>query len=186
MDDIDWVRLGIAPEHQTLHTQIWLIKFMHNWLNTGSQKQKFHEDTVADCPVCCAEDEMWMHMFQCPHNDAILLRSLALTKFKSSLIKIQTAPIIQQVLYYKVSQWCKMLSLQPPRILTDIAGTKLCNAVETQHDLGWNNFMKGRIAKQWCMAQTVYCCSFPKPKEFGERQLTTKLIKAIWTMFVDV
>eukprot|EP00957_Ditylum_brightwellii_P075398 5730161-Ditylum_brightwellii.AAC.1 len=79
MDDIDWDRLGIALKHQTLHTQIQLIKFIHNWLNTGSQKQKFHEDVVADCPVCCAEDKTWMHMFQCPHNDAILLRSLALT-----------------------------------------------------------------------------------------------------------
>eukprot|EP00957_Ditylum_brightwellii_P009194 695497-Ditylum_brightwellii.AAC.1 len=183
MDDIDWDRLDMALEHQTLHTQIQLIKFMHNWLNTGSQKQKFHEDAVADCPVCCVEDETWMHMFQCPHNDAILLRSLALAKFKSSLIKIQTAPIIRQVLYYKVARWCKMPSLLLPRFPTDITGTKLCNTVETQHDLGWNDFMKGRIAKQWCAAQAAYCHSFPKPKEFDECQWTTKLIKAIWTIF---
>eukprot|EP00957_Ditylum_brightwellii_P198574 15134672-Ditylum_brightwellii.AAC.1 len=67
MDDIDWDRQGIALEQQTLHTQICLIKIMHKWLNTGTQKQKFHEDTKVDCPVCCAEDETWMHMFQCPH-----------------------------------------------------------------------------------------------------------------------
>eukprot|EP00957_Ditylum_brightwellii_P172448 13128960-Ditylum_brightwellii.AAC.1 len=69
---------------------------MHNWLNMGMQKQKFYKDTVADCPICCAENETWMHIFQCPHNDAISLRSLALTKFKSSLIKMSTAPIIWQ------------------------------------------------------------------------------------------
>eukprot|EP00957_Ditylum_brightwellii_P122365 9331885-Ditylum_brightwellii.AAC.1 len=84
-----------------------------------------------------------MHMFQCPHEDAILLRSLSITKFKSSLIQIHTAPIIQQVLYYKVAQWCKMLCILPSRIPIDPTGSMLCNAVETQHELGWNNFMKG-------------------------------------------
>eukprot|EP00957_Ditylum_brightwellii_P078161 5942441-Ditylum_brightwellii.AAC.1 len=79
-----------------------------------------------------------------------------------------------------------MPSLLPPRIPTDSTGLKLCDAVETQHDLGWNNSMKGRIAKQWCTAQATYCCSFPKPKEFDECQWTTKLIKVIWTIFIDV
>eukprot|EP00957_Ditylum_brightwellii_P199680 15222108-Ditylum_brightwellii.AAC.1 len=76
-----------------------------------------------------------------------------------------------------------MPSLQLPRIPTDTTGMKLYKAVETQHDLGWNKFMKGRFAKQWCTVQVVYCCSFPKPKKFDERQWTTKLIKAIWTIF---
>eukprot|EP00957_Ditylum_brightwellii_P103776 7905806-Ditylum_brightwellii.AAC.1 len=105
-----------------------------------------------------------MHMFQCPHEDAISLCSLAIMKFKSSLIKIHTAPIIQQVLYYKVAQWYKMPCILPPRIPSNPTGLKLCNAVETQHELGWNNFMKGRIAKQWCEAQALYCRSFCKPK----------------------
>eukprot|EP00957_Ditylum_brightwellii_P010707 811516-Ditylum_brightwellii.AAC.1 len=61
MDKIEWNRLGNALEHQKLHTQVQLVKFMHNRLNTGKQKQKFYEDTVADCPICCAENETWMH-----------------------------------------------------------------------------------------------------------------------------
>eukprot|EP00957_Ditylum_brightwellii_P203016 15332874-Ditylum_brightwellii.AAC.1 len=81
MEEIDWESLGAALESQKLHTQIRLIKFMHNWLNTGMQKQKFYKDAVADCPICCAENETWTHMFQCPHDDAISLQSLALTKF---------------------------------------------------------------------------------------------------------
>eukprot|EP00957_Ditylum_brightwellii_P023101 1742893-Ditylum_brightwellii.AAC.1 len=92
---------------------------MHNWLNTGTQKQKFHKEAVANCPICCAENETWMRMFQCPHEDAITLRSLAITK-----------------------------CIIPPRIPSDPTGLKLCNAVESQHDLGWNNFMKGRITKE--------------------------------------
>eukprot|EP00957_Ditylum_brightwellii_P007220 548623-Ditylum_brightwellii.AAC.1 len=66
MDKIEWNQLGNALEHQKLHTLVRLGKFMHNWLNTGMQKQKFYEDAVADCPICCAENKTWMHMFQCP------------------------------------------------------------------------------------------------------------------------
>eukprot|EP00957_Ditylum_brightwellii_P111930 8536110-Ditylum_brightwellii.AAC.1 len=78
-----------------------------------------------------------------------------------------------------------MPCILPPRIPSNPTGSKLCDSVETQHELGWNNFMKGRIAKQWCKAQALYCCSFPKPKESDERQWTTKLIRAIWANFID-
>eukprot|EP00957_Ditylum_brightwellii_P027408 2072258-Ditylum_brightwellii.AAC.1 len=164
MEEIEWDRLGNALERQKLHTQIQLIKFMHNWLNTGMQKQKFYKDAVAGCPICCAENETWTHMFQCPHDNALSLRSLALTKFKSSLIKMSTAPIIWQVLYYKVAQWCRLPTITPLRILSDSTGNILRDAVDTQHDLGWQNFMKGRVAKQWSQAQAEYCRSLPRLK----------------------
>eukprot|EP00957_Ditylum_brightwellii_P128895 9832001-Ditylum_brightwellii.AAC.1 len=61
MEEIEWDCMGSALECQKLHTQTRLIKFMHNWLNIGTQKQKFYEDAVAECPICCMEDETWMH-----------------------------------------------------------------------------------------------------------------------------
>eukprot|EP00957_Ditylum_brightwellii_P096914 7381062-Ditylum_brightwellii.AAC.1 len=69
---------------------------MHNWLNTGTQKQKFCKDAVMSCPVCCSETETWQHMFHCKHKDSIAICTLALTKFKSSLIQMNTALIFCQ------------------------------------------------------------------------------------------
>eukprot|EP00957_Ditylum_brightwellii_P080706 6138010-Ditylum_brightwellii.AAC.1 len=96
MDEIDWDNLGKALEAQKLNTQIQIIKFMHNWLNTGTQKQKFYKDTVMSCPVCCSETETWQHMFHCKHEDSIAICTLALMKFKFALIKMNTAPILCQ------------------------------------------------------------------------------------------
>jgi hypothetical protein len=48
MEEIEWDCLGNALECQKLHTQVRLIKFMHNWLNTGTQKQRFYKDAVSD------------------------------------------------------------------------------------------------------------------------------------------
>eukprot|EP00957_Ditylum_brightwellii_P184683 14065493-Ditylum_brightwellii.AAC.1 len=61
MDEIDWENLGKALAAQKLNTQILIIKFMHNWMNTGTQKQKFYKDAVMLCPICCSETETWQH-----------------------------------------------------------------------------------------------------------------------------
>eukprot|EP00957_Ditylum_brightwellii_P092285 7026632-Ditylum_brightwellii.AAC.1 len=66
---------------------------------------------------------------------------------------MNTAPIIRQVLCYKVAQWYKLTSGPPPRLPTDAAAEILSAAVELQQELGLHNFIKGRMAKKWCLAQ---------------------------------
>eukprot|EP00957_Ditylum_brightwellii_P088547 6744175-Ditylum_brightwellii.AAC.1 len=61
---------------------------------------------------------------------------------------MSTAPIIRQVLYYKVAQWCCLPAITPLRIPSDSTGDILQDAIDTQYDLGWNNFIRGWVAKQ--------------------------------------
>eukprot|EP00957_Ditylum_brightwellii_P126856 9669991-Ditylum_brightwellii.AAC.1 len=55
----------------------------------------------------------------------------------------------------------------------------LSAAVETQQELGWHKFIKGRIAKEWCMAQAQYCKERRNKNHFDATQWSTKCIKAI-------
>eukprot|EP00957_Ditylum_brightwellii_P050712 3845358-Ditylum_brightwellii.AAC.1 len=73
-ESIDWDNLGRSLQSQKLQTQIRLVKFMNNWLNTGSQKRKFYEDAVMLRPICCAETETWQHLFQYQHTDTVVVR----------------------------------------------------------------------------------------------------------------
>eukprot|EP00957_Ditylum_brightwellii_P045827 3477074-Ditylum_brightwellii.AAC.1 len=73
MEEINWDSLGAALESQKQLTQIRLIKFMHNWLNTGMQKQTFYEDADAEHPICCTENKTWTHMLQFSYDDDISL-----------------------------------------------------------------------------------------------------------------
>eukprot|EP00957_Ditylum_brightwellii_P113598 8660665-Ditylum_brightwellii.AAC.1 len=73
MNMIDWNNLGCALECQHLHNKDRLVKFMHNWLNTGSQKKKIDENAVDDCPVCLTTEETWTHLFQCQHEDTLAI-----------------------------------------------------------------------------------------------------------------
>eukprot|EP00957_Ditylum_brightwellii_P019403 1463869-Ditylum_brightwellii.AAC.1 len=153
MEQIDWDNLRMALEHQKTHSQICLIKFMNDWLNTGEPKQKKYKEAIMSCQVCCTDKETWQHLFHCNHDDSVALCTLTLTKFKSALIKMKTVPIICQVLCYNVAQWCKLPCGTPPCLPTDATTVSLSAAVKTQGYLGWHNFIKGRMAKEWCQTQ---------------------------------
>eukprot|EP00957_Ditylum_brightwellii_P027434 2074102-Ditylum_brightwellii.AAC.1 len=99
---------------------------------------------------------------------------------------MNTALIICQVLVYKVSQWCKLIYGTPPCLPTDLTGNIVRDAVETQGHLSWDNFMKERIAFEWCRAQAQYYNNMPNHSGLDSTALSTKLIKAIWSIFVDI
>eukprot|EP00957_Ditylum_brightwellii_P049721 3770534-Ditylum_brightwellii.AAC.1 len=134
---------------------------MNNWLNTGTQKRKFYEEAVMSCHICCADIETWQHLFQCQHTDTVAVRTLAVTKFRSTLIKMKTAPILCQIIYHQVAHWCKLPSGSPPSVPTDATGALVLRADAAQDDIGWNNFIKGRIVKDWYLAQAHYCREIP-------------------------
>eukprot|EP00957_Ditylum_brightwellii_P210249 15364735-Ditylum_brightwellii.AAC.1 len=146
---IDWDNLRAALERQRLRTKVRLVKFMHNWLNMGHQKQKCNEDVVGDCPICHATKETWTHLFQCSNDDSIAIHALAIRKFWSKLIKLNTAPIMKQVLCYKIGQWCEMPMSPAPRIAEDEIGEVMRRAIEDQHVIGWDNMVKGKISINW-------------------------------------
>eukprot|EP00957_Ditylum_brightwellii_P017741 1336284-Ditylum_brightwellii.AAC.1 len=119
MELINWNHVSIALEQQHLNNKIQLVKCMHHWLNIGHQKKHFDKNTVAECPICQSVEETWTHLFLCQHNNIITIQMLALTTFKSELLKLGTAPIIKQVMYYKITQWCNMPTSSAPRIPND-------------------------------------------------------------------
>eukprot|EP00957_Ditylum_brightwellii_P173128 13180186-Ditylum_brightwellii.AAC.1 len=118
---------------------------MHNWLNMGHQKKVIDKNDVNACPICLEMEETWQHFFQCQHEDSIAIRTLALTLFKSELLHLKTAPILREVLYYKVAQWCKLSSIPVPLIPDDEVGDMIRDAVEDQNKIGWDNLIKVQI-----------------------------------------
>eukprot|EP00957_Ditylum_brightwellii_P202331 15329694-Ditylum_brightwellii.AAC.1 len=45
-------------------------------------------------------------------------------------------------------QWCNMPTNSAPRISNDEIGETIHRAIEDQHCVGWDNFMKGRVDVQ--------------------------------------
>eukprot|EP00957_Ditylum_brightwellii_P150030 11425775-Ditylum_brightwellii.AAC.1 len=68
---------------------------------------------------------------------------------------MKTNPIIRQVIVYKVQQWLGIFAT-PPEIPRDALGDHLTNAVSSQQELGWDNFIKGRISTDWGDTQAAH------------------------------
>eukprot|EP00957_Ditylum_brightwellii_P156898 11941193-Ditylum_brightwellii.AAC.1 len=64
MNKIDWDNLGITLECQQLFNKVRLVKFMHNWFNTGHQKKQIDRNAINACPICLDAKEAWQHLFQ--------------------------------------------------------------------------------------------------------------------------
>eukprot|EP00957_Ditylum_brightwellii_P011734 885993-Ditylum_brightwellii.AAC.1 len=106
MDMINWDALGRTLKKQHLFNQIRL------------------------------EKETWQHLLCCTHNGLLAIRTFAVTKFKSSLLKCKTAPIICSTLIHKLLQWLGLATAPPLVIPFDQLGTILHNAVEDQAEIG--------------------------------------------------
>eukprot|EP00957_Ditylum_brightwellii_P118931 9070784-Ditylum_brightwellii.AAC.1 len=138
-----------------LNCQVHVIKFMHNWLPVHAQSKKFNK-TVSDlCPYCLTCSEMWEDLFQCTNGKATCSRSAALSQFQADLYRLKTATIIKTTILHHIAKWCK-ISLPPVSLPDDSVGQCTQATVEEQSELGWDNFLKGRMTKTWCNCQAHY------------------------------
>eukprot|EP00957_Ditylum_brightwellii_P110682 8440858-Ditylum_brightwellii.AAC.2 len=83
-------------------------------------------------------------------------------------------------------KWCRLPCGSHPIIPTDKIGDRIQEAIEEQNDIGWDNFLEGHILYKWSHAQHLYCNAFLSKKEFDSNTWTSKLILAIWSIFVNI
>eukprot|EP00957_Ditylum_brightwellii_P031024 2351095-Ditylum_brightwellii.AAC.1 len=80
------------------------------------------------------------------------------------------ALLIKQVILYKFQQWYGDKTI-PPVVPQDKIGLIILEALETQDDLRWDNFAKGRTSKCWGEAQSEHLKLFhPDSKKYTQQQ----------------
>eukprot|EP00957_Ditylum_brightwellii_P183061 13944160-Ditylum_brightwellii.AAC.1 len=99
---------------------------------------------------------------------------------------MKTNCLICQVIVYKVQQWIGIIT-SLPRIPRDKLGNHLTDAVSSQQELGWDNFMKGCISSNWSKAQAVnFHIFYPKSTQHTQSSWKTSLVKIMWNCFYHV
>eukprot|EP00957_Ditylum_brightwellii_P088784 6761445-Ditylum_brightwellii.AAC.1 len=71
-----------------------------------------------------------------------LFNQIRLIKFMHNWLHV--APIICDVLTYKLSPWVHLATVNTPLVQCDNLGHNLSLALEEQAEIGWENFVKGR------------------------------------------
>eukprot|EP00957_Ditylum_brightwellii_P048979 3716475-Ditylum_brightwellii.AAC.1 len=79
-----------------------------------------------------------------------------------------------------------MPPLPTPIIADNDIGDVVQSTVEDQHQIGWNNFMKGPISIKWKAAQKMHTDALPvstKSKELNKDLWSTRVVTEIWSIF---
>ena len=128
--EVNWRVLGRAKKSLKLPDSIRYSKLLFDWLNVGSQKQKFREEP--HCPCCNAEMEDFMHLYSCNHPDIQEAVDTALIEITSTLVKeglkSQVYTAFTNMLYTSTNR-------QPPSNL-EITCPSILHVMEDQISLG--------------------------------------------------
>eukprot|EP00957_Ditylum_brightwellii_P211228 15365920-Ditylum_brightwellii.AAC.3 len=107
-------------------------------------------------------------------------------KFQATLFMCKTSPIIRDVLTYKLSQWMRLATGNMLSIHCDNLGHNLRLVLEEQVDIGWENFVKGRVSEWWGKSQEIFYNDVYSLSNYKKEQWTAQLTTGVWQIFYNV
>jgi hypothetical protein len=152
----------------------------------GRQLHRIDKERSNLCPVCELADEDQTHFLICPDDRCRSNFQLQLALLHKSLQKKKILGAVwSQIKHRLLSATGYSASPTFPEVSgNDAIAHHLRVAIREQNDIGWINFLRGRISRHWGRAQAVY---------YHEAQLTsnvlsastfqTALIRGAWTFF---
>eukprot|EP00957_Ditylum_brightwellii_P126506 9642657-Ditylum_brightwellii.AAC.1 len=88
----------------------------------------------------------------------------------------KTAPIIRDVLTYKLSQWRHLATGNTPSVQFNNLEHNLSLALEEQAEISWENVVKGRISALWGKSQHIFYNEVYPTSNYKKEQWMGKLI----------
>ena len=133
------------------------------------------------CPRCLQNNETTEHVLLCHDPRANEHFELLTKKLDQELVTMETAPEIRRTIIRKITNWRRRQRMAAQ--VTNKYGER--KASEHQDQIGWTNFMLGRMSPEWAAAQQSYYDWLGRRKT-GRRWLvaiTVKLLNLSWDMW---
>jgi len=144
-DNVYWMTIGEVRRKSTLSQQRFTCKLMHGLLPVNHVKQ--HETQVSQCPNCRqCDDETIAHVFQCSHPDMAAKRAAIIAALRKKGLRKISRKILLRVANL-VEQYAN-----GGEIRTTSEDPRIQEALEAQRDLGWDDFFRGYLVKEWYQA----------------------------------
>ena len=157
---IAWQPFEAFMQGQTSRKRTLTCKYVHDWQNVGTQKEKIDEATTESCcPMECGKTETPMHFWYCDDPALSGIREDLLRTFEEHLQTNKTAPTVTHTIMQCISYWIHAQETYPILVTRDEHGQQdaLSTAVHSQNEIGWEHFLKGRFSIKWLDLQHKYC-----------------------------
>ena len=155
VDEWDWDAYGAAVIRATYAERRKLTKLSSGFAPVGYMMMKWQKQDHERCPCCDADSETVHHMVVCPAPKMKQQWKDALVDFKMNLEKCQTRPQIIQEVIRQLRAW-RLAPDSSPLPTNSSISWQLDQCVAHQNQIGWRNFLFGRISPLWKQYQRTF------------------------------
>jgi hypothetical protein len=182
-DSIAWQHLGQAFQKHTVGQRIQLSKYMNDLLPTLRRLQTFDNRSDGRCFACNQLWEDTNHVLRCRTEARYTARATAFQVFRLHLQKQHTPDIMANLICGSMHSWIDRTRIIPPTCdhPEEPITTALRQAFTAQRLIGWDQFLRGRIALKWKDVITAYYHERRPGPAFTPDQWMRTTINAIWT-----
>jgi hypothetical protein len=187
INNICWKRNETALKRLSKARQAQTAKMCHNLRRTGARNEQWYGEATP-CYIC-GDNEDWIHVITCKSLDAELIRADSWSKLrnmmeKGGMSKYMWIAIENGVRHYTVNPKKRDsddMPLEPPPPFGptfNAPRNRLKVAFRAQLQIGWDNFLKGRLIRDLitCMDHNFQSSG----SKLTGQECITKLIVGLW------
>lgn len=177
---VDWMAVGDAMSKSPPLFRMWASKHNSRYCGVGHMQHIWGFWDHDRCPCCQQPDETTTHLLLCPHAGMTLTWQIEVDTVKEWLEQVDTHEDIITCLSDALTARDTDHSF-----LLDCPQSCLEAAWE-QEEIGWQNFVEGKLSKTWRDMQEVHYASIGSQRTASAwaTGLVTRLLEAVHNMWL--
>ena len=158
-------------------------KLMHGLWATNKKISYRSNKIDSRCQRCSYLHENWNHIFQCTETTNNTKQQSLQKILRTFLQKSKVSRPMIIAIMTGIEQWTTKQpfhTLFPTSPTNDHILTKVNEAYDQQTIIGWENFLRGRLAKQWFQAHDIYFQQRHLRENYKSQNLGPRLVRELW------
>jgi hypothetical protein len=158
-ESIDWTNYSSAFKRLSKGRKTAVAKATDNLWHTGTRHQQYFGD-AKPCCMCNCKIEDWRHVLMCGSLDASLHSAASWGKLRKSMERWHLPPYFWTTIEKGINHYTEQPHKRtvnskdnepqkPFGVTFNTPRNLLQQAFRTQSHIGWDNFRKGRIRRDW-------------------------------------
>jgi hypothetical protein len=187
-DNMWWMIHGTAFLNFNASIQSTLIKYIHGRLPCNHRENIYYEYRSSVCSTCKSQTVTQEHIIQCNGcEERIKIKKHYLRNLYRIMENNETGKDLARVIGTCVSNWINGEDIVNLKDLADNPKKILIDAYKEQKQIGWDQFMKGRLTIKWGEAFNKYRSDMITTKKHLTAEKWGKdIIVESWKFVMDI
>jgi len=170
---INWDAIGRASSQEPTGMRRWMVKHVSRQCGVGQCLLKRKHQDHDHCPICDEPNEDTTHVLRCPHANATVCWLDQRLALRLWLLKEETDSQLASAIIAHLDAWRSNSPLPKPS-----GPQKLRRVLADQTEIGWENFLLGRVSLSMTEYQQTHYTHLHSRKRGST--WTTRLIRKCW------